>query len=317
MVRRAISLLRELSKKYFRKRRCASIQNEGKQCSRTTRFLGRYCWQHMPKAPLILTALLGLTTRELFHWAIPSEEKREIARSRDAVIDRLDVTSELGNEIQNLSVILVFREPLPAATLKDELILAFLRQEQSPFPYVEALGEVSRIGTGPNEASFSMFFYAKCSLDGRAPSGSNQGYSCASWEGTLSELPIPFSLSHAAQTPFRLVKDLEDCHIQVFVPPNIAQAIKRLDIVANTGWGMSRRLRLLSKEIQPSDWTETDYDVRLRFWRKGSEEKRRTASLKPSLERIDWRVAPREAVWEEHPKPFLEGFRVPYRFKAP
>jgi hypothetical protein len=121
-------------------------------------------------AILTLIAVFGLKAYEI-HKTAPSTIKEAVSpvikEAISPVLGRIDVVNELGNDIQNLSVVLAFREPLPASMLKDESVLAFLRREELPFPYIEAFGEVSHIGTGPNEAPISIYFSGKSSPDGR------------------------------------------------------------------------------------------------------------------------------------------------------
>src|SRR5207249_10756428 len=49
--------------------------------------------------------------------------------------------------------------------------------------------------------------------------------------------------------------------------PELAKSIRRVDVIANSNFGFRRRFRLFSKNLGPSDWTETQYDVHARFWR--------------------------------------------------
>jgi hypothetical protein len=81
-----MKFLRSFLGRFWIKRRCCAVTDaSGLQCTRETRVLGRYCWQHLPKVPFIVSALLGFGLKEIYHTIIPTAEARQIEATRHEI----------------------------------------------------------------------------------------------------------------------------------------------------------------------------------------------------------------------------------------
>jgi hypothetical protein len=267
----------------------------------------------MPKIPLILSVLLGLIVRESTHLILPSAEKKEMVRSRDAILNQISVTEEIASEIKNLNVILVFYHPLDLETLRGRKLLISLSNDyMNRDRYTEVLGEVTHVGYAPNEAAIGMILFSKSFTENLHKEVRGLGYSTVAWHRSISELPLPIAIGPQGVKPFNHVRDLDGFHVQVFLPLDIARSVERIDITVNSSFGLGRSLRLFSMKVIPADWIETDYDVGSRFWRRGSQKTEKVCSLRDAKTSFRWSISATNAVWQTQNLTVWEGFRIPF-----
>ncbi len=309
-----------------KKARCGAFAvTSGGRCEKTVGLgSNRYCWHHTPKkaivAVAVISAVCGFFAKtvggSLASKFFKSPEVRATILTGDAIQHRQDVLAELGSELRYLNVVLVLRTDAPAQFQVGQRFIVSLTEDYRArsIREFEILGTVTHLGSGPNETRLSAYFHSRTREKNSNKFLTSLGYDGAAWHWPIAELPIPFAIGPDRPSPFTQVRDLGNFHVQVILPVAFAEAVERIEIVANSNPGMERRLRLFSKTIEAQDWVEMDYDVSERFWGKGGVETERVVSIRDAKIDRRWAIDLRDAMWEEHSiPPSLEGFRFQYR----
>lgn len=299
--------------KWLPKQRCKALTKDDSQCLRETRWFGRYCFQHTPKKlPLILAffaSVVPFASKEAYrHW-FPSTESKQIDESRAQLQSHLDAQAEISSEIENLNIVLIFREPVSAEIANDAKVLVRVSQIASGQDrVVEVLGRVMYATNNTGERTWGFYFSAFGLVGDLDTKRGQTGYGMGTLSTALGELPIPLSIKNCGVIPFLKIRDLKESDLQLFLPEYLAMKVRQIDVVTNSSWQFERRLRILSKSISSTDWIEVDINPAGHF---GSKE----APIKLwSLGSTSGRllIDPRNAIWVKG-EIMPETLRYPYQ----
>ena len=301
----------------------AFVPSTRKQCQHRG-WYGGYCWSHAPKKSIFLPSLIigviGFIISPGVDWIkaklYESAEVRTTHRTGVKILRHQDVLAELSSELRYLNVILKLREDASVKLQTGHRLLVSLSEDYGSrsMRAIEVLVEVLHLGSGPNEARLGVFFSTRVRVQDSTDYVRSISFNGIAWHWPIIELPVPLAVGANDPSPFRLVRDLNDFHVQVWLPAELAPSIDGIEIVANSSKGMERRLRLFSRNVERQNWADVDYDVKGRFYGKGNVVRERMSYIRDAKVDVGWSIAVRDAVWEENPvPPSWEGFRFQYR----
>ena len=311
-----------------KKAQCSAFvgsSGNGRRCDKTVRWgLGNYCWWHTPKKSIaivaILSALGGFAAKSAGGWLagklFESPELRATRHSRETIVQHQDVLAELASELHHLNFTLIFRDDASFKLKVGQMFMVSLTEgfNSRSRREFEVLVEVTNIGRGPNENPFNVYRHSRSRIGPSNEYVRSMGYDAAAFHWPIAELPVPLAIGPNDPSPFQLVRDLDNFHVQVLIPAALAPSVDGIEIIANSNVGLERGLKLFTKRVDPKNWAEMDYDVKQRFWGKGISATERIASIRDAKVEMVWAIDIRDAVWEERSvPPSWEGFRFEYR----
>ena len=220
----------------------------------------------------------------------------------------VEKTAELDAGIEYLNVVLGFRGPVRADAVKDCGILVRLTKVVGVrHSILEVLADATKSENDRGDATWGFSFEA---LSIVADYQTRKGATCympIAWESSLPELPLPLSVGASPAVPFSKIRDLNDCYLQVFLPIDLAEAVQRIDLVANSSTGFKRRFQVFSRVVSKDEWIQVDIDV---MTVSGKRVQRKMWT--PTEGRGPWTVDSQESGWQERSSSVSDVFRVLY-----
>ena len=202
----------------------------------------------------------------------PPSESRQITRAEESIKASQRLLHELDSEITNLNLVLNLSEKLEAKDFLGEAFLVRIRSLDLPkYTNFEILLEVAE-SWGSDLKYRWGFMFESFFMEGKTKFVSIHGLMGA--EPELGAIPLPLSLLNSPRKPFKNIRDLNECLIEVFAPSRFARHVSQIRLIANSGFQFRKHTVVYSRTIQDSDWEETDYDLSNNFSSKWKSDKK-------------------------------------------
>jgi hypothetical protein len=241
----------------------------------------------------------------------PPTESRQIIRAEEPIKASQRLLYELDSEITNLNLVLDLTEKLKAKDFLDEAFLVRIRSlDQPKNTNFETLLEMAS-AWGPDGKYRWGFMFESFFMEDRVKFVSSRGLMGS--ESELGAIPLPLSVSNSPRKPFKKIRDLDQCLIEVFAPSRFARYVSQIRLIANSGFQFTKHATVYSRVVHDSDWEDTDYALGNNFssnWKRKSDEKYswlRSRSLNRDLQ-----VDLLKSSLVENGKTMPESFRIQY-----
>jgi hypothetical protein len=200
---------------------------------------------------------------EGYHWLIPSTETQQIKLAEKSITADQRLVAELNNETANLNLVLDLKEKLKAKDFLGDAFLVRIRNLDRPRnANFEILLEVAESWGKDRKPRWGFMFESFFTQNG-AKFVSSHGL--MGHENELDSIPLPLTLLNSVRKPFKRVRDLNECTIEVFTPSRFARYVSQVRLIANSGFQFRRHTMVYSRSVHDSDWEQTDYALSSNF----------------------------------------------------
>jgi hypothetical protein len=233
-------------------------------------------------------------------------------RNLDAAVLQIGTpvtAADLAAPIEYLHVLITFKEPISAEWLLGKEIVVRLAGRGGGIDVLVQHGMRAHGGQQP----WIPTFLTVCSVLGELFGRGNSLTDLTPTE-SLTTMVVPIRCQFMKKVPYTLVRDLNETSLTMFVPPELAEKISRVELVANASMGFDKRLVMLSNDVRRGSWNATQRDIRERF-----NDAKNLSDVWELTSTVDWFVDAHNAKWvqQEHPLEIdadsLEELRGPYR----
>lgn len=181
---------------------------------------------------------------------------------RDTIVQNNVIESSINSDIKNISLLLYSKEELKPDNFIDDGFLVRITDSKIE----SSLEAFYMIGESKNDKHENTWtFWCESSFFTTHSSITKTGFGFSCYESSLKILSLPISLKRSSKKPFNIVRDLDECEIELFLPCEMSKHIFKIRLVANSGFHLKKYTLLFEKEILDNDWEKTEYKINNNF----------------------------------------------------